>query len=386
VGDFDADGIPDLVVATVGSNGQMGDVSIFLGKGDGTFAPAINIPVWTNATGIAVGNFVQGGPLDVVSIDQGSSANNLVLTITDGTGHLASQTLFTVPNTVGPVAVGPDSAYMAVITGPTPGGVAIYKSHGNGTFAVPATVDVDSYPDGIVTTSHGIAVTHCPPAPALGQVTTLVPNGSTFKVEKTYTVGHCAAGIATGSFTGKGDDLIVANNRDNTVQVLLDDGAGNYTVQAPFAVEKGPYGVVVYDFKQNGKTGFAVTSQTSNTVSIFASNGNGTFSAPEIIPLGKGPRSIAAAPFTKRSKIDMAVVNSTDGTLSNLLSFSDPYATATVDKITVTGSGSHQVVAKYSGDSNYDASQSNAVTLKAPPVTTSLELTGSETPQLIDEN
>jgi hypothetical protein len=387
VGDFNADGIPDLVVATAGTNGQQGDVSVLLGKGDGSFAPAINIPALTNNTGIAVGNFVTGGPLDIVSVDQGSSSNNIVFTITDGTGHLASQSFFTTPFPPGVMAVGPNSSYIVVtaLEGATYHGATVYPSNGNGTFASPTTFAVGSYADGIVGTSNGVAVTLCPPAPALGEVAIVLlqfeANGLVLTAAPiNYTVGHCPAGIATGSFTSKGGaDLIVANNGDDTMQVLLDNGNGSYTVQAPFSVGKGPYGVVVGDFNGDGKADFAVTSQTANTVSIFLGNGDGTFSAPETFPVGNGPQSIAAGSFTKGGKVDLAMVNATDATISNLLSFSAPTATASADKITLQGSGAHQVVAQYSGSADYSASQSNAVTLGVGQVATSLSLTASAT-------
>jgi hypothetical protein len=378
VGDFIGNGIPDLVVATAGSNGQQGDVSIFLGHGDGTFAPAINIPALVHNAGIVVGHFVAGGPLDVVSVDNVSSTNNVCLTITDGTGHLASQSFFSVPNLTGAIAVGPSSSSIALTTGPVPGGVVIFKSNGNGTFATtPTTVPLPFSPTGIVATRYGFAITN-----ATNNSVTMV-DGSTFQ-KATYPAGAGPTGIATGSFTSNGGaDLIIANNGDDTVGVMLDNRNGTYSDPTFLAVEPGPYGVVVGDFNGDGKADFAVTSQTGNTVSIFTGNGDGTFSAPEIIAVGNGPQSIAAAPFTSGSnsgKIDLAIVNTTDGTISNLLSFSGPTATATAGNITVQGSGSHQVVAKYSGNANYAASQSSAVPLEALTAGTPLTLNPSSIP------
>ena len=316
VGYFNADGIPDLVVATAGSNGQQGDVSILLGNGDGTFASAINVPALVLNAGIAVGNFVEGGPLDVVSADNESSSNNVCLTITDGTGHMASQTSFSVPNFTGGIAVGPGSSSMAFITGPEPGGVVIFKSNGNGTFAAPTTVALPFPPTGIVATRYGFAITNS----ANDSMTTV--DGSTFD-KATYPTGSGPTGIATGSFTSTGGaDLIIADNGDNTVAVLFDNGNGTYSAPTFLPVEPGPCGVVVGDFNGDGKADFAVTSQTANTVSIFLGNGDGTFSAPQIIAVGNGPQSIAAGLFTSGTnagKFEMAMVNTTDGSISNLL-------------------------------------------------------------------
>ena len=362
VGDFNGDGIPDLVVATAGSGGAVGDVSVLLGKGDGTFASAINIPATADPAAIVVGNFVKGGPLDIVSADKGSGTNNVVLTITDGTGHLASQRYFTVPDFVGAIAVGPGSSSLAFLTGPAPAGLVIYKSNGDGTFAAPTTVPLPFPPTGIVATSYGFAVTNS----ANDSMTTVVSDGSGFD-KATYPTGKGPTGIATGSFTSSGGaDLVIADNGDSTVALLFDNLNGTYSAPTYLAVEPGPWGVVVGDFNGDGKADFAVTSQTGNTVSIFTGNGDGTFSAPEVITVGHGPQSIAAGPFSSGGKIDLAIVNTTDGTISNLLPFTGPIGTATVDKITVQGSGSHQIVAKYSGNTGYAASQSSAVPLEAP--------------------
>ena len=109
-GHFTGSGNLDIVTGTTGASGAAGDVSILLGNGDGTFQSAINIPALQSNTALAVGNFVTSGPLDVVSVDNapnGTGAiSNICVTITDGTGHMASQHFYTVDGTVTSIAVG----------------------------------------------------------------------------------------------------------------------------------------------------------------------------------------------------------------------------------------------------------------------------------------
>jgi Ca2+-binding RTX toxin-like protein len=84
VGDFDGDGISDLAFAD--DSGFSGDVSIVLGNGDGTFAqPLTDYTVGSSSTSVAVGDFNDDAVLDVVSTDESDSAVYVLLGAGDGT-------------------------------------------------------------------------------------------------------------------------------------------------------------------------------------------------------------------------------------------------------------------------------------------------------------
>src|SRR5262245_43406680 len=63
VGDFDGDGKPDL--ATANSGGLSGNVSVLLGKGDGTFKTAVNYGAGRHPFSVAVGDFNGDGKPDL---------------------------------------------------------------------------------------------------------------------------------------------------------------------------------------------------------------------------------------------------------------------------------------------------------------------------------
>ncbi|MEZ5331923.1 MAG: FG-GAP-like repeat-containing protein [Thermoanaerobaculia bacterium] len=83
-GDFDEDGLLDLVVGT--QSGQR--AKVYLGMGNGTVTPASDQPIGGNAWMIAVGD-VDGDGHDDVSSANGSSNEGAIL-LGDGAGHLGA--------------------------------------------------------------------------------------------------------------------------------------------------------------------------------------------------------------------------------------------------------------------------------------------------------
>lgn len=130
------------------------------------------------------------------------------------------------------------------------------------------------------------------------------------------------AAIASGSFNSATDslpDLLVTDPVANTVQVLLENtaGDGTFTVQPkPIAVGKEPSGIVVGTFNSNNNAqpGFVVTNFADDTISVFNGNGDGTFTAASGSPIalpttGSGPIQITANDFNNDGILDLAVLN-----------------------------------------------------------------------------
>src|SRR5262249_19244569 len=75
VRDFNGDGKPDLISA----NEMSGTISILLGKGDGDFNAAVNLPVFDSPALIAVGDFDEDGAIDLAITRGGSSLVGMLL-------------------------------------------------------------------------------------------------------------------------------------------------------------------------------------------------------------------------------------------------------------------------------------------------------------------
>jgi hypothetical protein len=86
VGDFNGDGKPDLAVA----NTSGGNVSVLLGKGDGTFQAAVNYGAGTEADSVTVGDFNGDGKPDLAVADYNDGTVTVLPGNGDGTFRVAA--------------------------------------------------------------------------------------------------------------------------------------------------------------------------------------------------------------------------------------------------------------------------------------------------------
>jgi formylglycine-generating enzyme required for sulfatase activity len=97
VGDFNRDGKPDLATASNSGN----NVSVLLGKGDGTFNTAVNYGVGSPPTSVVVGDFNGDGKPDLATAN--SPGNNVSVLLGNGSG--AFGTAVSYPAGAGPISV-----------------------------------------------------------------------------------------------------------------------------------------------------------------------------------------------------------------------------------------------------------------------------------------
>src|SRR5262250_2101754 len=105
VGDFNGDGVQDLVVANYGDF-DSGNVSVLLGNGDGTFQTARSLGAGSNPSSIAVGDFNRDGIQDLAVANNGFGFNNVSVLLGNGDGTFQAAVNFGAGNNPFYIAVG----------------------------------------------------------------------------------------------------------------------------------------------------------------------------------------------------------------------------------------------------------------------------------------
>jgi hypothetical protein len=137
-GDFNSDGVPDVVVP----NFRSADVSVLLGNGDGTFAPQRRDDAVTSPDFTAVGDFNGDGKQDLVVLQnfpQLGSASQLAVLLGHGDGTFAPPVLYptSFTNGAGPVIVGDftgDGKQDLLVFSKNTPLAELFKGNGDGTF------------------------------------------------------------------------------------------------------------------------------------------------------------------------------------------------------------------------------------------------------------
>jgi len=260
IGDFNGDGIPDLAVA---EGNDVGDISVLLGKGGGSFQPFINTA--SGAAGaIAAADFNRDGKLDVAFAD----VNGAAVALGNGDGTFG--------------------APLQVVTSPG---------------AVPAwgVLTGDFNNDGkqdLVVLQNGFFT----PNP----VFVLLGNGDgTFQPAKQFGGSNLVAeGIAAGDFNRDGKlDLVVAVN-PNGIGVMLGNGDGTFQNPVMYATDDLPNALTVADLNGDGIPDIIATA---DKVDVFLGKGDGTFAPAVTYSAGAFPSAVATGDFNADGKIDVAV-------------------------------------------------------------------------------
>jgi Bacterial Ig-like domain (group 3)/FG-GAP-like repeat len=336
-GDFNEDGVPDLVVAGTGQ--------VFLGHGDGTFSSAGFD--YDGVAVVAVADFNGDGHADVATGEQvgvflgngdGSLRNGIALP-----GNITSLSLVTADfNADGKADLAGSTVIYNKTTGKNSSFVYVWLGNGDGTFRNPISFSAgdsglavgdfngDGRPDLISVASSTFSST-----PAL--LLNLGNGDGTFQPAITYplaswglSVGYSAA-VAVGSFRGDG----------RTSFVFASYQLGGYYNNQIAVLEGAPTGAstsIVLASSENPAFGGATSGNDSVTFTATVSPGEATGTVIFI----DGSTILATEP---------------------LINASATFTTANLAE------GTHAITAAYGGDSHYPGSVSSVINEQVIPLT-----------------
>jgi hypothetical protein len=278
----------------------------------------------------------------------GSPAIDAVIRISNDCGVSTSAALFTIVAAIPPSVTSPNGGEIWTFgqdrditwTQGNGGDVAIELSRDNG--ANWETIAASTPNDGTFTWS--------PTDPGTGDTLIRVSSSSgsdasdarfqlgSFSARADYAAGSWPWAVTTGDFNGDGkQDMVTANEGNNTVSVFMGDGVGGFGAEARYATGGGPRRVAVGDFNRDGRLDLATANWGSGNVSILLGSGTGTFPSHVEYSTGGGCEGLAVGDFNSDGVPDVAAANNNGNSVSVLLG---------------TGTGALGAATTYSGYSN----------------------------------
>ena len=318
-GDFNGDGVLDLVTADLSDN----TVGVHLGNGDGTFQAAAAFGVGSLPQSVTTGDFNGDGVLDLATANLGDNTVSVLLGNGDGTFQAAAPFgVGDLPESVTTGDFNGDGVLDLATANPGDNTVSVLLGNGDGTFHAAAAFGVGDQPQSVTTGDfNGDGVLDIATADrAAGAVNVLLGNGDgTFQAAAAFGVGSQPVSVTTGDFNDDGVlDLATADLVGDTVSVLLGNGDGTFQAAVAFSVGDQPRSITIGDFNGDGILDLATADRGDDAVSVLVGNGDGTFQAAVAFGVGDQPWSITTGDFNGDGVLDIATAEIADNSISVL--------------------------------------------------------------------
>ena len=332
--DVNSDGRLDLIAANSGSN----SVSVFLGVGDGTFAPGQAYATGPAPKHVTVADFTGDTLLDLVTSNQDGGTVSLLRG--NGNGTFAAAVHHTVCPRAHESAAADFNAdgKRDLVVGCWGGSViTILLGGGDGTFAPAVNYTTQADPLSLVVGDYNgdgrvdVAAANN----AANSVSVLLGTGSgTLQAATHHASGSNPHGIRAADLNGDGRlDLVNANLGGNSVSVLLATSTGSFAPAIEYPAGAAPAGIALADVTGDGIVDVLASNTGGNyptccnpggdRIAVLAGTGNGTLASPELYLTGTTPFAVAVGDFNADGRPDVASANWDTNNVSVLLHTGD---------------------------------------------------------------
>ena len=344
-GDFNGDGIPDVVVGQERNYASTG-VVVYLGKGDGTFYPGDSYGPSPSMSFVAVGDFNGDGKLDIAAIDQANDVLQIFLGNGDGTFSIGGVYPTSASNSPAAqeLVVGDfnkDGKMDIAVANANAGDVGVLLGNGDGTFAAAVSYPITGYAafDIAAADLNGdgyldLAVTaYTDGPPAVGILLSNSEAPGTFGTVQFVAVNGSPEGIALGDLNNDGKiDMAVTESSGATfngqIEIFPNDGTGTFTA-APTAYAASTFGgatgdsypldIRMFDMNGDGNLDLVYVNDDYGTVAVAPGNGDGTIAAPIEFPTTEYVEGLALADVNGDGAVDVLTGEDEAGGFSVML-------------------------------------------------------------------
>ncbi len=388
--DLDGDGVNDAIVTTEDSSNRL---TIWYGRGDGTFVDRYDVTGIPRSEDVVVRDFNDDGRLDfatanwrgsgtvTVGLNQGGrgasafpasavtnyAARGIRFSIDagdldgDGDIDLIAANLSTDRNT--DIYLNNGNGGFSRINGPDVGNIGVGRIR-------LADVDSNGRLDVIYTNrSSNIQIIYA----GSGHIVT----GSSFTPGSTASIAYPQSGskslrgLRFADLNGDGNVDMVASNQVNsgTIAVYLNNGSGGFNAGTLYSVGRSPEDISLGDLNADDVLDIAVANTGSGNMSILINNGDGTLQPQYSITVGRGPEGIAIGDVTSDDINDIVTANISDNNISFVkLVIGDQIAVGTDNSsstnfVGIINEQSNPVIFNQDADGNWFAHRVNSTSV-----------------------
>jgi len=282
VADLNEDGVPDLV----GGDANETELNVLLGRAHGRFGEFTTFPAGAGVTQLTSGDFDGDGHIDVATTD-GVSAVNILFGA--GDGGFAAPTAIEVhanPQGIRTADLDCDGHFDLVVAiagadGQHDGDLAVMVGKGDGIFAAPIYYRAGQDPKGLALADlngdgkidAAVADETCC---GRNSLSVLLGNGDGTFQHAVSSIPGSTSDVAAGDLNRDGkQDLVLASESDELIQVALGNGDGTFQSPTTYPMPDPAYNVTVGDINNDGLLDLAVSGIYQ--VSVLLGKGDGSF-------------------------------------------------------------------------------------------------------------